>query len=342
MGKQRSKQLKKTKGVNKTSFDELADDLKEDVFRRLDIKDRGKFKCVSKEWRRLITAACSPICSGFLYKNANMNRPLAEVKHLSYQPWSGDPLSGKLRFHASFAFEESLPFKLSSGLQESCNGLLLLCHCHKSEVGSIVKESEVGKYRGRLRMYSYYVINPLTRQYFVICKPKPNSALYNYAALAYHPAESSHFKIEAREPWVVQEIEIPGTAKINEAACIGLSNDHIKFAISDGSSLKIWELNHQFVDSRDYNRWSLKFSCRSQDINRSFKYPTPLTFHPNLDAIVLCLVDYGKFASFGCLHYSEEMAKAMPCLMQLRWRNNHKFVFPLFQCEAPFAGDTAK
>lgn len=195
MGKQRSKQLKKTKGVNKTSFDELADDLKEDVFRRLDIKDRGKFKCVSKEWRRLITAACSPICSGFLYKNANMNRPLAEVKHLSYQPWSGDPLSGKLRFHASFAFEESLPFKLSSGLQESCNGLLLLCHCHKSEVRSIVKESEVGKYRGRLRMYSYYVINPLTRQYFVICKPKPNSALYNYAALAYHPAESSHFKI---------------------------------------------------------------------------------------------------------------------------------------------------
>ncbi|OMO98183.1 hypothetical protein COLO4_14085 [Corchorus olitorius] len=307
MGEEICKRQKK----NKTSFEELADDSKIDVFRRLDIKDRGKLKCVSKTWRILIAASCFPTYAGLLYKREHLKKPLGQISKIPF-----DNSTRRLGFYTTFSLNSvGLGFELTRELQESCNGLLLLCHSHYETIPVFADSHDSPK---RKTIYTYYVVNPLTKQFLKIAKPKRNSASYKYAALAYHPAESSHFKIvrfrvnhldiyssqtqkwgsfriqlkenvlkakwvkqsvyfqgsiyrlsmsghvlrffDKNPCWVVQEIEIPQTAKIvNEAACIGLSNGQIKFASNDGLDLKIWELNKQ-------QGWSLKCSFPSNKI----------------------------------------------------------------------------
>ena len=96
---------------------------------------------------------------------------------------------------SDFALKFSgLSFEDSREFQESCNGLVLLCQSHYETFTTDVEEPGVENSTYRT-LYDYYVVNPLTKQYVVIAKPKPNSGTYNYAGLVYHPAESSHFKM---------------------------------------------------------------------------------------------------------------------------------------------------
>ncbi|OMO98176.1 hypothetical protein COLO4_14086 [Corchorus olitorius] len=380
-------QICKRQKKNKTSFEELADDSKLDVFRRLDIKDRGKLKCVSKTWRILISASCFPTYAGLLYKREHINKPLGEISKIPF-----DNSTRRLGFSTTFSLKSvRLGFELTRELQESCNGLLLLCHS-VSHYETILEVADSHNSPKRKTIYTYYVVNPLTKQFLKIAKPKRNSASYKYAALAYHPAESSHFKIvrfrvnhldiyssqtekwasfriqlkenvlkakwvkqsvyfqgsiyrlsmshvlrfvDKNHCWVVQEIEIPHTAKIvNEAACIGLSNGQIKFASSDGLNLKIWELNKQ-------HGWSLKCSFPCNKISKIYISPKPLTFHPYLDSIIVGYVDsIDMIMNLTSIEYSDEkmINYTKPIFQSIysRWGKDHKFVFPLFHCEAPF------
>ena len=155
---------------------DLPENLLVDIFCRLEDKTLIRLKCICKSWNKLINDTCVPKISafaplhGFLYTARTIN----SEEFIEFVPGSCPPAptTNSLGFVESlFALLPLQPF--SEDLLDCCNGLLLF----KSDA-----------------FEEYYVCNPMTRQCVAIPRnirrQKPT-----YAALAFNPSESTHYKV---------------------------------------------------------------------------------------------------------------------------------------------------
>jgi hypothetical protein len=152
-----------------TFFNDLIDDLKVEILCKLPAKILAKFTCVSTTWKRLIINFCFP--------------KMASSK-LAYSGYGTcynkyDPSGAFYDRNFNNAFTVSKKEWL-----DSCNGLVLIC-CKKP-----VMTDPTSPY-----LYSYHVINFITKQCAFFEKPHPKTAHHIYAALAYDPSKSRHFKV---------------------------------------------------------------------------------------------------------------------------------------------------
>ncbi len=155
-----------------TSLDDLIDDLKLEILCRLPVKLLAKFTCVSKAWQRLIINFCFPKIASKLAFSTYVTSCNRSILFRDY------------RLHNSYEglWKRLKRFRKSSrdSLLDSCNGLVLLC-IHNSITGP--------------NLYRYFVLNILTKQCAIITKPYPKTGRNKYAALAYDPSKSCHYKI---------------------------------------------------------------------------------------------------------------------------------------------------
>ncbi|KAH9669400.1 F-box domain-containing protein [Citrus sinensis] len=152
----------------------LSEDLITEILSRLPVKSVVGFKIVSKTWNNLISKVCiprilrapSPLC-GFLFPSTQDS-----IGYISYSDNEecGNDGEGFAQSLTSLLPSESLPYALI----DCCNGLILL-------------GSSLSKHR-------YYVCNPLTKQCVAIPKARED-VLASPPALAFHPCDSSHYKI---------------------------------------------------------------------------------------------------------------------------------------------------
>ncbi|GKV27899.1 hypothetical protein SLEP1_g37017 [Rubroshorea leprosula] len=160
----------------------LIDDLLVEVLCRLPAKSLIRSKCVCKLWCCLITDVCVPkllpftALFGFLYKGCTQR-----IQYASKLPCR---LDNQILFALNTRFAKSfsalMPFEPNTrDFLDCCNGLLLFVR------GSVPQ---------------YYICNPATKQLVEI---PPNSMQERscYAALAFHPLESPHYKVVCFNHW---------------------------------------------------------------------------------------------------------------------------------------------
>ena len=167
-------------------FDELPEDLKIEILRRLPTNSVAGFACVSKSWLRLITTYCFPKITtpsrltfvGFF----NVEHTEQTPSHLIYclpHMMAFLPLPER-------GFFDALQLRINHQISclDCCNGLLLFCHPINTYAAAAKLE----------RLYSYCVINFFTYQRASIRKPV-KSAFPMDAALAYDPSKSSFYRV---------------------------------------------------------------------------------------------------------------------------------------------------
>ncbi|OMP00634.1 hypothetical protein COLO4_12486 [Corchorus olitorius] len=173
-------------------WSKLCDDLVIEILCRLPAKNLIRSKCVCKLWNRLVTDVCAPKFStynplgGFFYRGEK-NADFRYRFYLEYASCGGGCPSPDERVVESLS--ALLPFKFTfKDFIHSCNGLLLFV------AGSVPQ---------------YYVCNPLTKQCIEIPRNiereklaiDAGKKLQCFAALAFNPRESSHYKVVSFNYW---------------------------------------------------------------------------------------------------------------------------------------------
>ncbi|OMP03458.1 hypothetical protein COLO4_10414 [Corchorus olitorius] len=173
-------------------WSKLCDDLVAEILCRLPAKNLIRSKCVCKLWNRLVTDVCAPkfstynLLGGFFYQGEK-NAELQHGFYLEYASCGGGCPTADERVVESLS--ALLPFKFTfEDLLHSCNGLLLFV------TGSVPQ---------------YYVCNPLTKQCIEIPRNiereklaiDAGKKLHCFAALAFNPCESSHYKVVSFNYW---------------------------------------------------------------------------------------------------------------------------------------------
>ncbi|OMO65088.1 hypothetical protein COLO4_31564 [Corchorus olitorius] len=176
-------------------WSKLCDDLVVEILCRLPPKNLITSKCVSKLWNRLITDVCAPKFSkhaslgGFFFP-VEERLVIRDQFFLHYVSNDGQCLSADETVVESIS--ALLPFKFNFyNLIHSCNGLLLFVNF---VTGSIPQ---------------YYVCNPLTKQCIEIPRniereklaSDCGEELQKFAALAFDPWKSSHYKVVSFNYW---------------------------------------------------------------------------------------------------------------------------------------------
>lgn len=159
------------------SFDDLSDDLKIEILCKFPAKLLAKLTCVCKSWQFLIINFCFPkMASKLAYTGyvscvrrcINFKDVLIDEKLIAW--WK--------------TIERTLNER---DLLDSCNGLVL---------GFYATARYPQSQSSSRRLCRYYVLNILTQQFDTITKqPHPRTSRYKYAALAYDPSKSCHYKI---------------------------------------------------------------------------------------------------------------------------------------------------
>ena len=157
-------------------MDDLVDDLKVEILCRLPVKLLAKFTCVSKAWRLLIINFCFPRMAS---KHVDYCGIVSSLRSSIYFP-------GVFYREEFFTWWEKLQLskRFMRELLDSCNGLLLISH-----KGALKTQPTSPN------LCRYFVVNFSTKQYAVITKPYPRTLRNKYAALAYDPSKSCHYKI---------------------------------------------------------------------------------------------------------------------------------------------------
>ncbi|KAI3916834.1 hypothetical protein MKX01_015369 [Papaver californicum] len=146
----------------------------------LPVKSLLVFKSVSKQWYRIVSDF------DFISKHLVHSRPRVPGFYLQQlSPWE-DPEFEFIFFEGNIP--SSIPFRtqedfsngglMVTGIEQSCNGLLLLC-CYSSIDGK------------------YYICNPSTKRYSVLPKDIKNSWNLNICSvsLAFNPLKSPYYKV---------------------------------------------------------------------------------------------------------------------------------------------------
>lgn len=185
-----SRKKRSRKQSGKTGYDQLPKDLKINIMNRLPAKDLARAMSVSKSWFKLILLTCYPLLLSLTVPLFRLlHRVESKTKHEIPPSWLSVCVDALVPYpHVGLNQLATWCSKVADcrfaarKLIDSCNGLLLFCH--KSRIENAARA-----------VYYYYVINPVTKKCVAILKPRPSTAAYTYAALAYDPAESEIFKI---------------------------------------------------------------------------------------------------------------------------------------------------
>ncbi|KAF7844989.1 F-box protein [Senna tora] len=183
----RKKSTKKKTTIGSSSshdddfFQNLSEEVKIEVLRRLSIKELSIAMCVSKPWRQLIILNFLPYIARILNFNYTGKFLLGNLQSSGLSMVNNETE----RRHSLIGPYEYVKFcstimqskATSQKLLDLCNGLLLFCQ------------------RQGDKLYYYYVINPITKQCIMVTKPSPRTARFMCACLAYDPMESSYLRI---------------------------------------------------------------------------------------------------------------------------------------------------
>ncbi|EXB96530.1 hypothetical protein L484_011240 [Morus notabilis] len=164
-------------------FDELADELKIEILRRIPTNIVADLAYVSKSRFRLITVFCFPkmITSGLPYGGIMLRQLEA--------PPSPRPVQ-MLFTLCKVADGVKCPGYRVRYTLSSCNGLHLFC-CYNVVAAAAAAE---GNSRSETSD-SYYVLNLVTYQHVVVASTCVTSLDQTYAAIAYDASESCFFRI---------------------------------------------------------------------------------------------------------------------------------------------------
>ncbi|XP_030498196.1 uncharacterized protein LOC115713851 [Cannabis sativa] len=170
-------------------FDDLPEELKIEILRRLPTKKAAILTLVSKSWFWLITTKIFPKTNpklpfiGVVLIGNYDSRPNTTILIEALQNSDSHsvlPSNIERDRHYPFTFFTSQ----HKVLMNCCNGLILFSGCNESK---------------RSFNYSYIVYNPLTNQWvdfdYVVNKPYVTAKSTMYAALAYNPSESCFYRV---------------------------------------------------------------------------------------------------------------------------------------------------
>ncbi|KAI4323767.1 hypothetical protein L6164_023348 [Bauhinia variegata] len=385
--------------TNPSKLENLPEELKTDILLRLPKKDLSRMMCTAKPWRQLITRNCITKIAPFTTHIAELEDALLLRLEEKEEPSNRVTHGGKVLLltrvtdttypdliallkWCSNIMQCDVTFSVEK-LIDYCNGLFLFCH--KGGNPETL----------RVNFYYYYVINPLTRQCIAIYKPNAGTKMYSYAALAYHPSESSFFKIvqfrrtgyikvfsSESGSWEIlryelpeqvteakwerksvylrgavyrvsnsghlvkflvnaqesvgdqaKAIELPAGCKLPRAnMCVGVKNNEIVLALSEGHFLRIWGLKESYGGEECSSYWDLQHEVENLFILRISSLCRLVAIHPHLESVYFmsrCNMCCYCYDARRVDHRNLKVRSA-----EFNW--DFAFAFPLFECTVPF------